>query len=209
MLLYHLVSWTLCTSSCCELSAVVNNGIPRNECVIYQSSNRANVCCILVPNTTKCFIPRAEIIWGYLLDENNIPGVKEIEGFWGGDVEAPVTSVQMVLFCQADGTRKYESSVRLSPLTHSVFHRGHCVEKKTVSALKYIGWNETQEDCVFFSLWSDAFLNAWIHSLMTITIWSMANTVWKSRVLCVLISSPCLHIRRERIRLIKESRLVH
>lgn len=43
------------------------------------------------------------------------------------------------LFCRATGTRMCESSVRLSPLTCSVFHRGHSIDKKTVSALKYIG----------------------------------------------------------------------
>lgn len=56
--------------------------------------------------------------------------MKEIEGSWGDEVKAPVTSVQMILFSQADGTRKYESSDRLSPLTRSVFHRGHSIEKK-------------------------------------------------------------------------------
>lgn len=56
--------------------------------------------------------------------------MKEVEGSWGDEVKAPVTSIQMILFCQADGTRKYVSSVRLSPLTRSVFHRGHSIEKK-------------------------------------------------------------------------------
>ncbi len=121
----------------------------------------------------------SEIIRRCVLAENNTPWMKEIEGSWGDEATAPVTSEQMILFCLADGTRKHESSVRLSPLTHSVFHRGHSMgKKKTVSALKYIGWNETQENCASFSLWSDAFRNAWSHSLNGITIWTMANSVW-------------------------------
>lgn len=71
--------------------------------------------------------------------ENNAHQMKETEGFWGDETKAPVTSVQMILFCQANGTRVPESSVRFSPCTHSVFHRGYSTEKKTVSALKYIG----------------------------------------------------------------------
>lgn len=67
----------------------------------------------------------SEIIQGCLLAENNMPRMKEIEGSWGDEAKAPVTLEGMILFCQADGTRKHESSVRLSRLTHSVFHRGH------------------------------------------------------------------------------------
>lgn len=56
--------------------------------------------------------------------------MKETQGSRGVEAEAAVNSEQMILFCQADGTRKHQSSVRLSPLTHSVFHRGHSKEKK-------------------------------------------------------------------------------
>lgn len=113
--------------------------------------------------------------------DNNNPLMKETQGSRGDEAEAPVNSEQMILFCQADGTRKHQSSVRLSALTHSVFHRGHSKEEKktTVSALKCIGWNETQENCASFPLWSDAFLNAWSHCLKAIPIWSMANSVSK------------------------------
>lgn len=72
--------------------------------------------------------------------EHNTPTIKETKGFWGDETKALVTSVQMILFCQANGTRVPESSVRLSPCTCSVFQRGYSTEKKkTVSALKYIG----------------------------------------------------------------------
>lgn len=82
--------------------------------------------------------------------ENNMPWMKEIEGSWGDEANALVPSVQMILFCQVDGTRKQYSFI--SP--RSAFHRGNSIEKKkrTVSALKYIGWNETLENSASSSL---------------------------------------------------------
>lgn len=77
--------------------------------------------------------------------------MKEIEGSWGDEANTLVPSVQMILFCQVDGTRKQYSFI--SP--RSAFHRGNSIEKKkkrTVSALKYIGWNETLENSASFSL---------------------------------------------------------
>lgn len=62
--------------------------------------------------------------------ENNRIRMKGIEGSRGDEAKAPITLEQMILFCQADGTRKQASSVRLSPLTLSVFRRGHSIEKK-------------------------------------------------------------------------------
>lgn len=55
-----------------------------------------------------------------------MPWMKEIEGSWGDEANALVPSVQMILFCQVDGTRKQYSFI--SP--RSAFHRGNSIEKK-------------------------------------------------------------------------------
>ena len=91
-------------------------------------------------------------------------------------------------------------------------------KKKTVSALKCIGWNETQENCASFSLWSDAFLNAWSHCLKAIPIWTMANAVSKGcagfdcYVLTSSHSSKKTRAEDQRIEVLKRirvSRYVH